>query len=201
MAKRPIESSKPLEWVRVSLFFLGCVLSVLGVVFAPKELLSEPALYTSAVSMADTTNDSLVLFDYKVYGTQRRMDADMPVQIADKLAQFKVNDDVLVVKVQGTELKTEVFDEYVLVHDPETIELNIEFYAAKNVKAMGSSLPTRTFIKLARDLLKKATVIYLCLVVLIAFALFLPCSIYGTKALLRLIGLYRKPKTESGETE
>ncbi|GEM_PF-2462434 len=197
--EKTVESSKPLEYVRTILLYLGCVLSVLGVCLVPKQLISEEQLYSTSVSVADLSADSIFLYDYKVYGTNSRLEAGLKTEVPLKLAQCKANDDILVVRVPADTAKTETFDQYILIHSPDVPELNIEFCLAKNVNVMNSSLPTRTFIKMARGLLGKATVIYLCLVALIAFLLFLPCGIFGTKALLRLIALYRKEKQSQAE--
>ena len=186
-----LKPSKSLEYVRVCLFFPGCALAIAGIIVAPKEILSEPQLYSTTVSMAETNEDNFILFDYKVYGTQERLNRGLEAELPSYIAKFKANDDVLVVKLPAESFSAETFAEYVLVHSPNVPELNIEYCVAKNVNAFGSSLPTRSFIKVARDLLGKAKVLYLCAISLIAFLLFLPCGIFGTKALLRLIQSYR----------
>lgn len=201
-ARKPIESSKPLEYVRVFLFFLGCLLAIVGVILAPKELVSGTQLYSSAVSMAHTEDNYLVLYEYKVYGTEARMQKALETEVPAHIQLFKSNADVLVVKIPGEARKVQTYQDYVCIEDPSVPELNIEFCIAKNVDFFGYSLPTRTFIRLADDLLGKARILYLCLVVLIAFLVLTPCSIFGTKALLRLIKLYQKkdePTQEASE--
>lgn len=190
-AKTTPVSTKPLEYVRTCLFFTGCVLAIVGVCVIPKDILTEPQLYSSAVSMAEVSEESMVLFEYKVYGTQERMTKGLETDLPGKIAQFKANDDILAVKVPGESFSYETFAEYILVHSQNVPELNIEYCVVKNVNAFGSSLPTRSFLAVARELLARATVIYLCIACLIAFLLFLPCGIFGMKALLRLIRLYQ----------
>lgn len=191
MAKKPIESSKPLEYVRTSLWFLGVILAIVGIVVAPKQILGEEQLYSSAVSMADTKEESFAMIDYKVYGTEARMEAGLEAELPARITQAKANNDILVVKIPSENFYTETFNDYILVHSQQVPELNLEFCVAKNVNVLGATMPTRTFINLARDLLNKATILYLILISLIAFFIAVPCGIAGTKSLLRLIRLYK----------
>mgnify|MGYP006873033539 CR=1 FL=1 len=188
-----VQSSKPLEYTRTILFFLGCVLVMTCYCLSPKEIMSEQRLYTSAVSMAEVNNDTLALFDYKVYGTEERMQRGLVLETPGKIEQLRANDDILAVKIPGEPYAVQYFEDHILVTDPEVLELNIEFCVVKNVNFLNSSIPTRTFIKVARDLLSKIGYIYLGIISVLAFLVFTPLWISGTKSLERLISLYRKP--------
>ena len=151
--------------------------------------------------MAETTDDNIFLFDYIVYATETRFQKGLDTEIPAKVAEFKNNDDVLIVRIMGDSRVVTAHEDYIMIESPEIPELNIEFCAAKNISFMGSSLPTRTFLKMARDLITKATIVYLILLIFIAFLIFLPCGICGTKSLLRLIRIYKAESTTKDEID
>ncbi len=152
----------------------------------PKEILSDNQIYSAACSSIVLDDDQLVLKDYKVYSTQKKMKAALESDPPLRAQEFKKRNEVLVVRIHGEEKESVQMKEYTLLYDPATIELNIEYCIAQTISMFGVTAPTRTFIPLAKDVAHKATAIYWVFVSLLLSGIACPLTIGLSRSLYYL---------------
>ena len=152
----------------------------------PKCLLSREELYSISVSMANVVDDELVLYDYKVYGTSSRFELGIEEDVSEVFAKFKEHDEALAVRIHGDNKNVEYNGLYWIITDPETIELNIEYYIIPNLKFGNNILPIRTIVGAGTNIMNKINTVYLCLIISIYAISIVPPSIGVIKRIVYL---------------
>lgn len=187
-------------YTKACAFITIILVTLVGFIIAPKQVINDNQLYTFSASIAEPSSDNSILFDYKVFGSEKRFNEALEVDIKDVAAQFKDNEDVLMVKIYGETYTVSFLDDYWFVTDPETPELNIEYYVLTNLKFAQMSLPCHTFINLAKQITLKINIIYLILIILVFLAIEAPLSIGVARVIPRIIKSHKeKDKIESIE--
>ena len=157
----------------------------------PKELITKDQTYTFVASVADVENSSILL-DYQVFGSQKRFEEALNTNPTEKLEELKGNGEVLMVKVYGESYVKEFKNGYWYVEDPNAIELNIEYYIVKNLSVANTSLPVHTLYELINDILVKVNKVGTTVVSLVSFVVCLPFAISISKQVYYVIVYFKK---------
>ena len=182
---------------KVSAYASLILVAIIGFIIVPKEVINNNQLYTFSVGISSPSMDNAVLYDYKVFGSEKRFEEALIVEVNEKVEEFKVSEDVLMVRIYGVE-HTETFkNDYWLVTDPETPELNIEYYVLSNLTFTTMSLPCHTFINLAKQIVSKVNIIYLVIIILVALGIITPFSIGVARAIPKIVKLNKENNNES----
>ena len=186
MSKRKRELSIAELWVKTIIYGLILLLILILFSLAPKEVLDEDASYELATSMSIIEDDNLLLYDYKVFGTENRFNQGLVDDVNEVKADFKERNEILAVMVYG-QRETFVFkDDYIYITNPQTPELNIEFYLVKDLEINEVNLPARTFIKLYDDVSQAANNIYFALLLIVSFSFFTPFGLKFTRLVIKI---------------
>lgn len=165
---------------KVAVCFSFAFIVFIGFLIAPKRIMKNDDLYNTTCSLASTEDENTVFYDYKVYVDERRFDSGLKNDVPVVLEKFKEADDILLVKIPGEEKTTELKDGYWLIKDSTVPELNIEYYVLKNIDFANNSIPSHTFLTLAKNILKKANTILALVVVLVFIFLETILIIFGS---------------------
>ena len=165
-------------------------LCLLFVILAPKVVFSKDLPYTLATSMAITSDENMLLYDYKVYSTDERFNNGLIQDIEKVKSSFRDRNEVVAVKIYGTTSTLEVKEDYIFMTSPDTPELNIEYYLVKDMSFSGTNIPCRTFIMLFKDISTLINTVYLAIFLIVSISIIAPTSI----KLIRNILLFNKVK-------
>jgi hypothetical protein len=133
--------------------------------------------------MAITDDMNLLLYDYDVYATDVRFREGLIKDVDEVKLSFNNRSEVLAIKVFGENKKIEIRNDYIYIIDPNTPELNIEYYLVKDMQFNDINLPCRTFIILLSEIALIVNTIYLIIYAIISISIVAPFSI----KLIRLI--------------
>lgn len=150
-----------------------------GFIATPKSLFKDDSAYTLAVGTASLSDDNLLLHSYKVYPTDEKFKDGLVTDVNKTLAAFKERNEVMVVKIPG--IKNVSYEtDYILVQDPTTPDLNIEYYLASNMEIVNTSVSCRTAVSLIQSIMNKINILYLVLIILLYVGFF---SLFSYKCL------------------
>jgi hypothetical protein len=191
MAKMKIDDDIQVVWVKTIIYGLIIILLITMVSLAPKQVFSDDLGYKLATSMSITQDDNLLLYDYQVYGTEERFNEGLIEDINDVKADFKERNEVLAIKIYG-EKETIVFhDDYLYMTDPDTPELNIEYYLVKDMEFNEMNVPSRTFIMLFDDIARLVNNVYLGVLMIVFLSIFIPFVIKETRYIVYLLKIHK----------
>lgn len=186
MALKDKEDFIEVLWVRTILYVATILLVLILFIVAPKKVFSSETPTTLAVSMAITDEDSLLIYDYKVYSTEERFNKGLVFDVKEVELEFQKRNEVVVVKIYGEDEKVEIRDNVIFITSPETPELNIEYYLAEYIKIGDTNIPCRTFILLCKDIIILVNNIYVALLIIVTMSILIPVSIKFTRNLVNL---------------
>jgi hypothetical protein len=187
MAKKKIDDDIQVVWVKTIIYGLIILLLITMVFIAPKQVFSDDLGYKLATSMSITQDENLLLYDYQVYGAEERFNEGLIEDVNDVKADFKERNEVLAIKIYG-EKETIVFrDDYFYMTDPDTPELNIEYYLVKDMEFNDMNVPSRTFIMLFDDIARLVNNVYLGILMIVFLSIFIPFVIKETRYILYLV--------------
>jgi hypothetical protein len=83
----------------------------------------------------------------------------------------------MAIKVYGLSNRIEYKEDYIVIYNQDTPELNIEYYLIKDMIFDEMSFPCRTFIVLINDLKPVVNHIYIGVVLFITLAILAPATI------------------------
>lgn len=178
-------------FTRIVVYFLFVSSIVLGFCFMPKQIITRDQVYTSCAALGDIEN-SAVLLDYQVFGSKKRFLEALETKPLEKLSELKNEGKILMVKVYGGEYKEIFENDYWYVEDPNTIELNIEYYIVGNIVFNNSSIPCHTVYELANELLMEINEIFLIIASIISFGICIPFVVSISKNVYYFVILYKK---------
>lgn len=192
------DKDEPIEvlWVKTAVYSLSLLLLLIFVIFAPKEIFNSQKSNTLAVSMALTGDDSLILYDYKVYSNETRFASGLIDDVAEEKQAFLTRNEVLAVKIYGETNKIEIREDLIFITSPETPELNIEYYLVQYMEVANINVPCRTFILLFEDVSRLINNIYIAIIAIISMSIFIPTSIKLTRTVVTLINKKNAQKTQ-----
>lgn len=196
-----MKDDKQIRIAKLSIYSLLIVVFVILYILLPKKILSKDDVYALAISMADVVEEDLVPYDYKVYSTEARYNAGLENDVPVVLAKFKERGEAMAIVIYGEEKKIEFNDEYWIIHDPEAIELNIDYCLIPNFKFGNYALPVRSAVLTINNIMEKVSLIYLCIVTTIFVTSLVPPTIGVVRAVLGIINDKKIVKTEDGLEE
>jgi len=192
MAKKSKDISLPVLWVKTILYSVIVLVTLLLVIVAPKDILDEDSTYEIATSMAILEDDNLLLYDYKVYGTEERFNQGMIEDVGQVKEDFRERHEIVAIKIYGERETYQIRDDDILITSPDTPELNIEFYLVKDLTYNDVNLPARTFMTLYQDISVLVNNIYLGILLVVYFSIFTPLTIKITRMIVMLKKIYHK---------
>jgi|SRR6056297_2711774 len=191
MAKKKIDDDIYIVWVKTIIYALAMIVLLSLVIGAPKKVFSDDLAYRLATSMSMTEEDNLLLYDYKVYGTEERFNQGLIEDVEAIKNNFKERNEIVGIKIHGETESIEYKDDYIFITDPDTPELNIEYYLVKDMEFNDMNVPSRTFIMLFEDIARLINNVYLGLFIIIAFSIFTPLAIKVTRRVKYLVNIHR----------
>jgi hypothetical protein len=182
------EDSNILQLLWVKSILYGLILLVVLTLFitAPKKVFTEALSYRLATSMSIVESENLLFYDYDVYATEERFNQGLIDDVNEVKTDFKERFEVLAVQVYGDEEKVELRDDYIFITNPDTIELNIEYYLVKDLEFNDMSISNRTFIMLFNDISQIVNHIYLAIIIIVGLSFFTPFAFKFTRNLVYL---------------
>jgi len=192
MALKKIEEDIEIIWVKTIIYGLAILVLLVLVALAPKQVFSNDLGYRLATSMSIAEDENLLLYDYQVYGTEERFNQGLIEDVSEVKNDFKDRNEILAIKIYGEKETIVYYDDYLYMTDPDTPELNIEYYLVKDMEFNDMNVPSRTFIMLFDDIARLVNNVYLGLFIIIAFSIFTPLTVKLTRRVLYLIGYYKK---------
>jgi len=168
-------------WTKLGVSILILLTCVTSFFFIPLRVFDSNTPHILATSLAITSEDNMLLYDYKVYSTQARFEMGLVEDVNKVVSTFKERNEVLAVAIFGETQFYETRDDYLLIQSPDVPELNIEYRLVKNLAILETSLPCRTFIMLLQDIIKVINTIYLITLIMCAFLVIAPASIKISK--------------------
>ena len=181
-------------WVKSIVYGLVILLLIVFVILAPKKVFKEETPITVAVSMAITSDDSLLLYDYEVYSTEERFNTGLIDDVNSVKLDFQERNEIVAVKIYGESNEVEIRNDYVFITSPDTPELNIEYYLVQYMEIDGINIPCRTFVSLFKDISKIVNTIYIAIVLIVSMSIFVPTTIKFTRSMVNLIIKYKSTK-------
>lgn len=192
---KKIKDEKPTYITKIVCYSLFVLLVIIGLILVPKELMNYDEVYSFATSAADINENTLVMYDYKVYGTENRFNQGLDSDVLSQLSTFKERGEILLVKIYGEDENLVYKEDYWLQTSGDVVELNIEYYIVPNIRIQNNSLPSRSILLLVKDVLVKIDVIYTLLIILFSLLILCPSTIGIIRAVIDLTKL-KKEKTE-----
>lgn len=192
---KKIKDEKPTYITKIVCYSLFVMLVIIGLILVPKELMNYDEVYSFATSAADMNENTLVMYDYKVYGTENRFNQGLDSDVLSQLSIFKERGEILLVKIYGENESLVYKEDYWLQTSSNVVELNIEYYIVPNIRIQNNSLPSRSILLLVKNVLVKIDVIYTLLIILFSLLIFCPSTIGIIRAVINLTKL-KKEKTE-----
>lgn len=162
---------------RIVVYSLFSLTSIISFSLCPKSVLNETYVYEKCVELADIDEPRYIaLKDFHVYATQNKFDKALPNYINNARKEFKKNNEILVVRIPG-EYQLQRFKDYILIHNIDVPELNIELCVATNIRYKNTSLPVATFISALKSIAKKVDYGYIPLLIILHLAFFIPFTV------------------------
>lgn len=192
---KKIKDEKPTYITKIVCYSLFVMLVIIGLILIPKELMNYDEVYSFATSAADINENTLVMYDYKVYGTENRFNQGLDSDVLSQLSIFKERGEILLVKIYGEDESLVYKEDYWLQTSGDVVELNIEYYIVPNFRIQNNSLPSRSILLLVKNVLVKIDVIYTLLIILFSLLILCPSTIGIIRAVINLTKL-KKEKTE-----
>ncbi|MDY0294684.1 MAG: hypothetical protein RBQ71_02640 [Acholeplasmataceae bacterium] len=146
-------------------------------IFAPKQIISNDFPFVVATSLAISDESNLLLYDYEVYATSDRFEQGLIDDVTETKATFRERNEIMAIKVYGLSNRIEYKEDYIVIYNQDTPELNIEYYLIKDMIFDEMSFPCRTFIVLINDLKPVVNHIYIGVVLFITLAILAPATI------------------------
>lgn len=174
-------------WVKTIIYSVIILILISILLFTPKKVFDEDMPFQLATSMAITSDDNLLLYDYDVYGTIERFNEGLIVDVEETKLAFKERNEILVVKVPGDIERTEVKDDYIYITSKDVPELNIEYYLVKDMTVNGISIQCRTFIMLFQDISQLTNSIYFALYFVFIISVFTPTATKLTRCIIVIL--------------
>lgn len=137
-------------------------------VFLPHFNIANDISRSFVFNHVNTDSENLVLYGYKVYGTEEVFYKNYSSYAEKEALKLKIKNETTVVKINGEKLK-KIETNYLLIADNSVPELNAEIYIAKNVDIFSLSLPCKTILVLLKSILYYLIITIYCLVFLICF--------------------------------
>ena len=144
------------------LFFLCCF------AFVPYNEIIRDAVFRFAVSHVNVNAENLVLYKYKVYGTEKTFNKSAFVFVEEEKNFLKSKNEFIVVKIAG-EYSIEYKTDYILINEKTVPDLNVEIYIAQNIDFGNNSLPCKTVVLLLQRLLNILVFIFYAIMFLIFY--------------------------------
>ena len=171
-------------WVKIGIYSIIIVLCLVFFILAPKRIFAKDMSFTLATSLAVTSDESLLLYDYEVYSNMDRFNQGLIDDVTEVKLAFRERSEIVAVKIYGETASIEKKDDYIFIVSPDVPELNIEYYMVKDINFDGTNLPVRTFIMLFDDVSLLVNNIYFTLLTVISLAIIFPVSIKLTRILI-----------------
>lgn len=181
-------------WVKAIIYSIILLTIIISIILVPKRVFDNQTPYLLASSMAITSDDNLLLYDYKVYGTDERFEEGLVNDVNTVKLDFMSRSELLAVKVYGNTDLIEIIDDYIFITSPLTPELNIEYYLVKDMAISDINIPCRTFIMLFEDISVLINSLYIALVLIVLFSFFTPISIKTVRIIGYLVRKYKLSK-------
>lgn len=178
-------------WIRIIAAILILLIILAFSIFAPKRIFSVDKSTELAISMAVTSTESLLFYDYDVYGTEERFNDGLIQDIDIVESLFKERDEVLAVKIYGETDSMEIRNDYIFITSPDTPLLNIEYYLVQYMEFNDINIPCRTFIILFTDISRVINTVYIALYTIVTMSILIPTSISLTKNSKNLLAYYK----------
>ena len=171
-------------WAKIIVYSIIIILCLIFIIIAPKRVFKESSAYDIATSMAITNADSLLLYDYIVYGTEDRFNKGLIDDVEIVNQEFKIRNEILAIKINGDTRKTEIVKDFFLITDPSTPELNIEYYLVRDIMVADIRIPAKTFLTLFDDISTLANNLYVGLLAIVSISILAPVSIKLVKVVV-----------------
>ncbi|MGE4571294.1 MAG: hypothetical protein AB7E09_00970 [Candidatus Izemoplasmatales bacterium] len=181
MARKKQEASIEVIWLKTIIYGLILLLIIVLFSIAPKRVFYETSSYELATSSIILEEDNLLLYDYKVYGTDQRFQRALSEDVEIVKQDFLDRNEIMAVKIYGEISTVKIYDNYVFLTDPETPTLNIEYYIVKDLEINNIQLSIRSFIMLFEDISILINGVYLGLLLIISISFLLPFSVKLTR--------------------
>ena len=144
------------------------MISLSFIIVAPKKIFQENLPFQLATSMAITSEDNFILFDYKVYSNEERFNTGLITDFQETKQSFTDRSEIVAVKIYGETAFIEVREDYIFITSPDTPELNIEYYLVQSMMFDDIKIPCRTFIMLFTDISTLVNNIYVVVLTVVS---------------------------------
>ncbi|MCK7488117.1 MAG: hypothetical protein MZU97_23540 [Bacillus subtilis] len=188
MPKQKKYDSIEVVWTKIVIYTVILAVCFVFVILAPKQVFQDRLSFRLAASMAITTEDNLILYDYKVFATEEIFQRRLAEEIAATKEGFFERNEIVAVMIYGESETLEVREDYLFLTSPDTPELNIEYYLVKSLSVNDIELPCRSFIMLFNDLSTLVNNIYIALFTVFFVLIMAPLSI----KIARNVGLLKQ---------
>ena len=196
MSKQNYEDSTEVLWVKSIIYAIIIITLLTFSIIVPKRVFDSNAPYRFAISMAETTDSNLLLYNYIVFNTKEEFDEGLIYNVEEVRLDFRERNEILAVKIYGVEDTLDFKDNYIFITSPEVPSLKIEYYLVKNIVINDFTITGRTFVMLFMDISRLINNIYLALLFIFFISIFSPYSIKLSRSVSHLIKYYnlkRKP--------
>lgn len=136
--------------------------------FVPHNEIVKNAVFRFSALHVNLNENNLVLYKYKVYGTENSFNKNSGVFIEEEINLLKSKDEFIVVKTRG-EYAIEYKSDYIFISEETVPDLKVEIYIAKNIDFGNNSLPCKTIIILLQKALKIIILILYGIILLLCF--------------------------------
>ena len=181
-------------WTKSIIYLIITIFLITFVIIAPKKVFRDNMAFFLATSMAITTEDNLMLYDYKVYGSEERFNEGLIEDVEEVKLDFLERNEIVAVKIHGSNNMTDIRDDSVFITSTDTPELNIEYYLVKDMEFNDINLPCRTFIMLFQDISRLINTIYLAIFFVFSISIFIPISIKLARNISYLTKHYKQKR-------
>jgi hypothetical protein len=178
-------------WTKIILYGVFLIVCATIFIFAPKKIIDDDFAFTIATSLAITDESNLLLYDYKVYATEERFINGLQTDVIETINAFHERNEIVAIKIRGEINKIEVKEDYIMIVDLDTPELNIEYYLVKDMRFDDINIPCRTFIMLVKELETTVNHIYLSIFGLILLLIMIPVTIKLTQNIV-LLNIFKR---------
>lgn len=185
------ETIKEVSIIKIILYSIFLLVLLALLILVPKKIFEDNLSFNIATSMVITDESNLLLYDYDVYATEARFNQGLIDDVDLVKSDFKSRSEILVVKIYGEEESIEIKDDYVFIVSPNTPELNIEYYLAKDMSFNNITFSCRTFIKLFDDISNLVNTIYIGVLTIFFGLTIVPVTVSLTK---NIVAVRKKAK-------
>lgn len=182
-------------WAKIIVYSLIIVISLSFIIVAPKKIFQENLPFQLATSMAITSEDNFILFDYKVYSNEERFNTGLITDFQETKQSFTDRSEIVAVKIYGDSAFIEVREDYIFITSPDTPELNIEYYLVQSMMFDDIKIPCRTFIMLFTDISTLVNNIYVVVLTVVSLLVIAPISFKLTRFIVEIKRLNKVNQT------